>query len=93
MEPMSDTVAVVVHVSRELERRLDLLSQRTQRSRSETAAEAIAIYLDTQEWQVAEIERAVREADQGDAFVEHEEVERWLRSWGTDDELPPPKCG
>lgn len=89
---MPDSVAVVVHVDRELGERLDALSRRTRRSRSETAAEAIAAYVDAQEWQVAEIERAVREADQEDAFVEHEEVERWLRSWGTDDELPPPKC-
>lgn len=79
---MPDTVAVVVHVGRELEERLGALSRRTRRSRSETAAEAIAAYLDVQEWQVAAIERAVREADQGDAFVEHEEVECWLRSWG-----------
>jgi predicted transcriptional regulator len=24
--------------------------------------------------------------------VEHAEVVAWLRSWGTEDELPPPKC-
>lgn len=26
-------------------------------------------------------------------FVSHEAVMRWLESWGTDNELPPPKCG
>ena len=26
-------------------------------------------------------------------FVTHEAVVRWLNSWGTEDELPPPKCG
>ena len=25
--------------------------------------------------------------------ISHEAVARWLRSWGTDNELPPPKCG
>lgn len=26
-------------------------------------------------------------------FVSNEAVVRWLRSWGTPNELPPPKCG
>jgi len=25
--------------------------------------------------------------------VSHDAVARWLRSWGSDDELPPPTCG
>lgn len=25
--------------------------------------------------------------------ADHAEVQRWLRSWGTGDALPPPKCG
>ncbi len=25
--------------------------------------------------------------------ISHEAVKRWLLSWGTDNELPPPKCG
>ena len=26
-------------------------------------------------------------------YVSHEAVVRWLRSWGTPNKLPPPKCG
>jgi len=26
-------------------------------------------------------------------FVSHDAVKRWLLSWGTDNPLPPPKCG
>ena len=26
-------------------------------------------------------------------FISHEAVKRWLLSWGTDNPLPPPKCG
>ncbi|MBX3484654.1 MAG: CopG family transcriptional regulator [Phenylobacterium sp.] len=26
-------------------------------------------------------------------YVSHEAVVHWLRSWGTPDKLPPPKCG
>jgi predicted transcriptional regulator len=25
--------------------------------------------------------------------ISHEAMVRWLRSWGTPDELPPPECG
>lgn len=25
--------------------------------------------------------------------ISHEAVKRWLQSWGTENELPPPKCG
>jgi len=38
-------------------------------------------------------ERALREAEAELAAgkgVPHEQVRRWLLSWGTDDELPPP---
>ena len=36
--------------------------------------------------------KAMADMDAG-RFVSHEAVMRWLQSWGTDDELPPPKCG
>jgi predicted transcriptional regulator len=41
-------------------------------------------------------QRALEEAER--AIVEgrtisHAAVRRWLLSWGTPDELPPPKCG
>ncbi|MGK6318125.1 hypothetical protein [Sphingomonas sp. DT-204] len=36
--------------------------------------------------------QAIAELDAG-RFVSHEAVMRWLESWGTDNELPPPKCG
>jgi predicted transcriptional regulator len=37
-------------------------------------------------------QKAMAEIDAG-RFVTHEAVVRWLKSWGTADELPPPKCG
>lgn len=41
-------------------------------------------------------ERALAEAEAQIAagqFISHEAIRRWLLSWGTPDELPPPKCG
>jgi predicted transcriptional regulator len=40
--------------------------------------------------------RALREAEADVAagrVVSHKAVMRWLRSWGTPNELPRPKCG
>jgi predicted transcriptional regulator len=44
----------------------------------------------------AEEARAMAEAEAALAagrVVSHEAVTRWLQSWGTADELPPPVCG
>jgi predicted transcriptional regulator len=44
----------------------------------------------------AEEEKALAEAEAEIAagkFVSHDAVRRWLLSWGTAEELPPPKCG
>ena len=41
---------------------------------------------------LARIREGVADIEAG-RFVEHEQVVAWLRSWGTENELPPPKCG
>jgi predicted transcriptional regulator len=46
--------------------KLDKLANATQRSKSFLAAEAINRYLEIEAWQIAEIEQAMIEADQGD---------------------------
>jgi len=42
-----------------------------------------------EEWKLAEIETGLVEAEAGET-VPHEKVAAWLRSWGTENELPPP---
>ena len=49
-----------------IKNRLDQLAQVTQRSKSFLAAEAIAAYVDTNEWQLAEIQAALSEAQARD---------------------------
>jgi hypothetical protein len=46
--------------------RLDQLATVTQRSKSFLAAEAIAAYVDTNEWQIGEIQAALLEAESRD---------------------------
>ncbi len=45
-----------------------------------------AVELDARE------QKAMADIDAG-RFITHEAVMLWLKSWGTADELPPPKCG
>ncbi len=39
----------------------------------------------------AAVEDGIADADAG-RTVPYEDVRRWLLSWGTDRELPPPEC-
>jgi predicted transcriptional regulator len=52
---------------------------------------AAASHLDLNLRQVQEIERDPGEARSGGLGVPHQEVEKWLRSWDTDNELPRPQ--
>ena len=81
---------VFVHLSDDTKRRLDRLSQATDRSATSITAEALEAYLAQQEWQIAAIDDAIRLAEQG-GFVSHEEMTAWLGSWGTPEETAAPK--
>ena len=86
---MSSTT-VTIRVDSALKKRLAKLAKSTERSSSFLAAQAIEEYLDVNEWQVAGIKKALAAVERGDV-VPHEEVKRWVASWGTDRELPRPK--
>ena len=85
----STTITIRLPVA--VRRRLDRLARATARSRSFLAADAIADYVKTQEWQLQRIREGLASVKAG-RVVPHEEVEKWLDSWGADHELPPPKC-
>jgi RHH-type rel operon transcriptional repressor/antitoxin RelB len=80
---------MTIRVDRKIKARLEKLAKVTARSKSWLAAEAIRAYIEVNEWQIAEIKTALKEADAGN-FVDHAEVEKWLASWGTAHERKPP---
>jgi predicted transcriptional regulator len=79
-----------VRVDSAIKKRLEKLAKSTGRSRSFLTAEAIAEYIDANEWQVTGIRRAIGSLDRGEG-VAHDEVRDWVRSWGNKDERPVPK--
>ena len=86
---MADTSTLTVRLPIEIEARL---AETVSVSKSRLAAHATLAYLDEQEQQLGKIRKGLADAEAG-RVVSHEEVARWLDSWGSEDELPPPKCG
>ena len=85
-----DATILTVRLSREQGEGLGALAEATGRSADELVAEAVGAYLEADARIAGEIEEAVREADAGASVVDFEDVARWLRSWGKEDELEPP---
>jgi len=85
------TTILAVRVPVKLKNRLEGLARSTASSRSRLAAEALESYVDEQESQLARIDRGIRDADAG-RVVPHEEVKRYLQSWGRKRKLPLPVC-
>ncbi len=88
---MAQSEVVTVRLTPEIKNKLDALSQSTRRSKSWLAAEAIALYIEEQSWQIEMIEKAVALADSDRAqWIDGGNVEEWLDSWGTEKEKPAP---
>jgi RHH-type rel operon transcriptional repressor/antitoxin RelB len=71
---------MTIRVDRKTKTRLEKLAKAMKRTRSYVAAEAIRSYVDLNEWQIAEIKAAIREADAGD-FATEDQVEAVVRKW------------
>src|SRR5438105_7735219 len=88
---MAKSAMMTVRLTPEVRDKLDALARDTKRSKSHLASEAIETYVNLNAWQVAHIKAALAEDEAGGPGVPHEEVVRWIGSWGTDQELPRPK--
>src|ERR1700674_1426430 len=79
-----------IRVDRSTKSRLQKLAKSTGRSRSFLAAEAIAAYLDTNEWQISGITAALSSLDRSRG-IPPERGKDWGRSWETTKERPTPR--
>ena len=92
MDAMNKTT-VSFRIDDDKRQALDHIAKSLDRDRSAVINEAIGTYLDMQAWQQRHIEQALAETRQpGARFVEHDKVDQWLKSWGTEDELTPPEA-
>jgi RHH-type rel operon transcriptional repressor/antitoxin RelB len=85
-----NTTTFSVRVGRSTKSRLEKLAKNTGRSRAFLAAEAISAYLDTNEWQISGIARALASLDRGKGIA-HARVSEWVASWETPKERRSPR--
>ena len=69
---LSDTIVVTARIDAVLKSKLDALARRTKRSKSYLTAEAIAAYVELNEWQISEIEAGIAELDAGKGISQEE---------------------
>jgi predicted transcriptional regulator len=72
-------------------KKLAKLAKASGRSANFLISDAVESYVADQERLLAELRQSEREVASGH-FVRDEDMRAWLLSWGTDHELPPPKC-
>lgn len=78
---MSFSTTMTIRLDPELKSRLDKLSAATHRSKSFLAAEAVREFIEINEWQIDEMQKAIKEADAED-FATTQEVQAVFNKWG-----------
>jgi predicted transcriptional regulator len=80
-----------IRLKPDVKRRLARLAKASGRSSNFLISDAVESYVADQERMLAEIRQADRQVKSGH-YIKHEDMKAWLLSWGTANELPPPKC-
>ena len=75
----ADTTVITTRIDAALKAKLDALARSTKRSKSFLAAEAIAAYVELNEWQIGEITAGIKELNSGEALSEQQAEERYNR--------------
>jgi predicted transcriptional regulator len=88
---MPNNSSMTLTLPPEVDAALDALARDSKRSKAALVKEVISDFVERNAWQVARIRQGVAEAQSGTPGVPHVEVEKWVRSWGTDAESPRPK--
>ena len=85
------TTTLSVRIDTTTRKRLEALAKRARRSKSFLAAEAIAAFVEAESWQFDEVQAGLEELDEG-RHVAHQDVAKWLRSWGRKREPKAPRA-
>jgi len=80
-----------IRLKPETKKRLAKLAKSSGRSSNFLIADAVESYVSDQELMLAEVRQADRQVKSGH-YIRHQDMKAWLLSWGTDHELPPPRC-
>jgi RHH-type transcriptional regulator, rel operon repressor / antitoxin RelB len=82
---------ISARVDDKLNDELEAMALANKRSKAFFINEAIEEYIAKQTWMMNKAEAALREADESGEYISNEAMEKWMMSWGTENELPPPE--
>jgi len=80
-----------IRLKPETKKRLAKLAKTSGRSSNFLISDAVESYVADQERMLAEVRQADRQVKSGH-YIKNEDMKAWLLSWGTERELPVPKC-
>ena len=80
-----------IRLKSEVKKRLAKLAKVSGRSSNFLISDAVEAYVADQERLLTETRQADRQIKSGH-YIPHDAMKAWLLSWGTDRELPPPRC-
>ena len=83
-------VPLSLHVDAELKKKLEDEARSQNVSAENVAERAIQRYLEIREQERGVLRERIAVADKG-IFISEEAMNRWIDSWGTENELPPPE--
>ena len=73
------TTVITTRIDASLRAKLEALARSTKRSKSFLVAQAIAAYVELNEWQIGEITTGIKELDTGETLSEEQAEERYDR--------------
>jgi RHH-type transcriptional regulator, rel operon repressor / antitoxin RelB len=85
------SVTLSIRLNPATKKRLARLAKTSGRSSNFLISDAVESYVADQERMLAEARQADRQVKSGH-YIKHQDMKAWLLSWGTDRELPPPRC-
>ena len=87
----TNSATLSIRLKPEIKKRLARLAKASGRSSNFLISDAVESYVADQERMLGEIRQADRQVKSGH-YVRHEDMKAWLLSWGTEGDLPPPRC-
>jgi predicted transcriptional regulator len=84
------TTPFSMRIDTDIKARLERRAELEDRSAGYIVQKAVSEYLDAKDYMIKCFREAEVEADKG-IFISEQAMDVWVRSWDTDDELPPPE--
>jgi predicted transcriptional regulator len=86
---MTKAASLSLELDGDLDRRLSEVAEEMDQPKGAVIEQALRNFLELRDWQDRAIEEGLRAAEEGRVF-EHDEVAKWVESWGQPNELPRP---